>query len=101
MEAHGTGTSLGDPIEAAALGAVLSVGRADGAHVLIGSAKSNFGHLEAAAGILGLMKAVRRHTHTDATFFFFFDIDPIMTGLWTYFVSISFIICFCSYDYLR
>ena len=101
MEAHGTGTSLGDPIEAAALGAVLSVGRADGAHVLIGSAKSNFGHLEAAAGILGLMKAVRPHTHTDATFFFFFDIDPIMTGLLTYFVSISFIICFCSYDYLR
>ena len=56
VEAHGTGTLLGDPIEAKALGIVLAEGRAEGDCCLVGSVKSNMGHLEAAAGVAGLIK---------------------------------------------
>jgi acyl transferase domain-containing protein/acyl carrier protein len=56
VEAHGTGTHLGDPIEAGALGAVLATDRPPGERCAIGSVKTNIGHLEAAAGIAGLIK---------------------------------------------
>lgn len=58
IEAHGTGTSLGDPIEMEALIAVLGQPRADGSSCAVSSVKTNLGHLEAAAGIAGLMKVV-------------------------------------------
>ncbi|HLF25323.1 MAG TPA: type I polyketide synthase [Anaerolineae bacterium] len=56
IEAHGTGTALGDPIEANALGAVVGAQRPAGDFCAIGSVKTNIGHLEAAAGIAGLVK---------------------------------------------
>ena len=58
VEAHGTGTLLGDPIEARALGTVLGRGRPESSPLLIGAVKSNLGHLEAAAGVAGFIKAV-------------------------------------------
>ena len=58
VEAHGTGTPLGDPIEAGALKAVLDTDRRPGQTCAIGSVKTNIGHLETAAGIAGLIKAV-------------------------------------------
>jgi len=57
VEAHGTGTPVGDPIEASALGRVLGEERRAGSSCLIGSVKTNIGHLEAGSGIAGLIKA--------------------------------------------
>ncbi|MDI1435671.1 polyketide synthase [Polyangium sorediatum] len=58
IETHGTGTPLGDPIEFEALRAVLGAPRRDGAPCHLGAVKTNVGHMESAAGIGGLIKAV-------------------------------------------
>ncbi|GAB2626321.1 hypothetical protein GCM10027168_67590 [Streptomyces capparidis] len=63
VEAHGTGTPLGDPLEIAALAEVLGAGRPADRPLLVGSHKGNFGHMDSAAGIAGLLKTllVLRH----------------------------------------
>ncbi|MEX1118204.1 MAG: SDR family NAD(P)-dependent oxidoreductase [Terrimicrobiaceae bacterium] len=63
VEAHGTGTAVGDPIEATALGEALCADRPAGDPLLVGSVKTNLGHLETASGIAGLMKAVLALKH--------------------------------------
>ncbi|MDM0053046.1 type I polyketide synthase [Variovorax sp. J22R115] len=65
VEAHGTGTPLGDPIEVAALTAVLSEGRTADLPCWLGSVKTAIGHLEAAAGIAGLVKTVLALQHAE------------------------------------
>ncbi|MCX5295328.1 acyltransferase domain-containing protein [Streptomyces sp. NBC_00193] len=63
VEAHGTGTVLGDPVETAALRQALDPAGDRTAPCLIGSAKGNIGHLEAASGVVGLIKAVLALEH--------------------------------------
>ncbi|MBN1219683.1 MAG: thioester reductase domain-containing protein [Anaerolineae bacterium] len=63
IEAHGTGTALGDPIEVEALASVFNPSPLDRSPCAIGSVKTNLGHLEAAAGIAGLIKVVLALRH--------------------------------------
>jgi acyl transferase domain-containing protein/aryl carrier-like protein len=63
IEAHGTGTAVGDPIETNALGEVLCANRPEGSLCVIGSVKTNLGHLEAGAGIAGLIKTALAIKH--------------------------------------
>ncbi|MEJ3655548.1 SDR family NAD(P)-dependent oxidoreductase [Actinomycetes bacterium KLBMP 9759] len=63
VETHGTGTMLGDPIEANAIGAVLGANRDPARPLLLGSVKTNLGHLEAAAGIAGFIKTALAVEH--------------------------------------
>ncbi len=63
VEAHGSGTSLGDAIEATALGTILAEGRVPGSRCAVGSVKTNIGHLEAAAGVAGLIKVALALRH--------------------------------------
>jgi acyl transferase domain-containing protein len=66
LEAHGTGTPLGDPIEMAAVAAVLGEGRDEKCSLMVRAVKANIGHLEAAAGMAGLIKAVLVLQHEQA-----------------------------------
>ncbi|MFG2050612.1 SDR family NAD(P)-dependent oxidoreductase [Micromonospora sp. NPDC048935] len=65
VELHGTGTPAGDPVEAAALGAVLGSARPAGDPLPVGSVKTNIGHLEGAAGIAGLLKVILSVHHRE------------------------------------
>ena len=73
LEAHGTGTAVGDPIELEAVAAVYGRGRDADRPILTGSVKTNVGHLESAAGVAGLIKAalvlkrgvIPKHLHFD------------------------------------
>jgi amino acid adenylation domain-containing protein len=65
IEAHGTGTELGDPIEVAALNQAFRTATQKKAYCALGSVKSNLGHLDAAAGVSGLIKTVLALKHKE------------------------------------
>lgn len=63
VECHGTGTSLGDPIEVDALKAVFGGARSDGSKLWLGAVKTNIGHLEGAAGVASMIKVLQAFKH--------------------------------------
>jgi len=63
IEAHGTGTALGDPIEVRAIAAVLGKKRSPADPLKIGTVKTNIGHLESAAGVAGVIKTILQLQH--------------------------------------
>jgi acyl transferase domain-containing protein/NAD(P)-dependent dehydrogenase (short-subunit alcohol dehydrogenase family)/acyl carrier protein len=65
VEAHGTGTALGDPIEVEALAATIGVQTSGASPCFLGAVKANLGHLEAAAGVVGLIKAILSLRHQE------------------------------------
>ncbi len=67
VECHGTGTAVGDPTETKAIGQTYGRARSKESPVIVGSIKSNIGHLEAAAGVAGIIKAVLTLIHRTAT----------------------------------
>src|SRR6202012_2242536 len=72
VEAHGTGTPVGDPIEVRALADAFTASRSPTNPLLIGSVKTNIGHLEAGAGVAGLIKTamVLKHSYIPANLHF-------------------------------
>jgi acyl transferase domain-containing protein/thioesterase domain-containing protein/aryl carrier-like protein len=79
VEAHGTGTALGDPIEVDSLKAVLLDGRDSSQPLVLGSAKTNIGHLESAAGVAGLIKtALMLHHRAIVPHLNFSEINPLI-----------------------
>ena len=65
IEAHGTGTSLGDPIEIGALGRVFAKEKSEHSPLMVASVKSNIGHLEGASGVAGLIKVILQLQHQE------------------------------------
>lgn len=67
VECHGTGTAIGDPTEAGAIGTTYGVGRSEDNRVIIGTIKSNLGHMEAGAGVAGIIKATLTLHHRETS----------------------------------
>jgi acyl transferase domain-containing protein len=84
VEAHGTGTPVGDPVEVRALANALAAERPADSPLLIGSVKTNIGHLEAGAGVAGLIKAalVLKHGYIPANLHLTNPSDQIPLGEW-------------------